>query len=118
MKLLLDSCVAKVVAEILRRDGHDIVWAGEWDRDPGDEQILRVAAEEGRAVVTLDKDFGELAIVRRQRHCGIVRLVDIRIAEQGPRAAIALRACERELAAGAIVTIEPGRIRIRPAESA
>lgn len=118
MKLLLDSCMAQMVAEALRRESHDVVWAGDWNRDPGDDEILRVAAGEGRVLLTLDKDFGELAIVRQQRHCGIVRLVDIRVAEQGSRVAIALKAYAHELAAGAIVTIEPGRIRIRSAESA
>ena len=50
-------------------------WAGEWPQDPGDEEILRRAHQESRVLVTLDKDFGELAIVRGQVHSGIVRLV-------------------------------------------
>jgi len=40
-----------------------MVWAGEWPEDPGDEEILERAHVEGRILVTLDKDFGELAIV-------------------------------------------------------
>ncbi|MGZ8218010.1 hypothetical protein [Methylomagnum sp.] len=28
-------------------------------------------------LITLDKDFGELALVRRQSHCGIIRLVGL-----------------------------------------
>jgi hypothetical protein len=46
-----------------RSAGHDVVWAGEWHEDPGDEEILERAHVEGRILVTLDKDFGELAIV-------------------------------------------------------
>ena len=51
------------------------MWAGDWDVDPGDDEILARAAQEGRILITLDKDFGELAIVRQQPHAGIVRLV-------------------------------------------
>jgi len=64
--------------------------------------------------VTLDKDFGEMAIVREMPHSGIVRLVNFRAREQG---AICLRVLNRygkELQTGAIVTAEPGRARIRP----
>ena len=53
--------------------GHDVVWAGEWSEDPGDREILAKAHVEGRILVTLDKDFGELAIVRQQSHSGIIR---------------------------------------------
>ena len=37
---------------------------GDWEEDPGDEEILAIADSEGRTLVTLDKYFGELAIVR------------------------------------------------------
>ncbi|MGD9645478.1 MAG: DUF5615 family PIN-like protein, partial [Pirellulales bacterium] len=61
MKVLLDSCVWGKVAEPLRTLGHDVVWAGSWPRDPGDEEFLARAFAEERVLVTLDKDFGELA---------------------------------------------------------
>ena len=40
------------------------------------------ALDEERILVTLDKDFGELAIVRGEPHCGIVRLVDCSVTRQ------------------------------------
>ena len=85
-----------------------------WERDPGDAEILAFAARERRVVVTLDKDFGELAVVHEAPHAGIVRLVDFASYEQGPAAAAALRRYARELELGAIVTVERHRIRIRP----
>jgi len=63
MKIVLDSCIWSGVYPALEASGHDVVWVGEWQEDPGDEQILAWAASEDRVVVTLDKDFGELAIV-------------------------------------------------------
>ena len=55
----------------LESAGHEVVWAGDWVEDPGDEEILIRAHSEGRVLVTLHKDFGELAIVRGFRHSGL-----------------------------------------------
>lgn len=116
MKVLLDTCIWGGSREVVIRDGHDVVWAGEWSRDPGDEQILNIAHQEGRILVTLDKDFGELAVVRGQPHNGIVRIVGFSARDQGSTIVAALRAHGIELESGAIVTVEPGRVRLRPAQ--
>jgi len=60
MKLLLDACVWGGARQELEVAGHDVVWAGEWPTDPGDEEILALAHREGRVLVTLDKDFGDV----------------------------------------------------------
>ena len=75
MKLLLDTCVWGGAVAPLKVAGHDVIWAGDWPADPGDEEILGQAYQEGRILITLDKDFGELAVVREQAHAGIIRLV-------------------------------------------
>ncbi len=82
MKLLLDSCVWGGALKELQDAGYDVVWSGNWDKDPGDEEILARAYGEGRIMVTLDKDFSELAIVRRLPHCGIIRLVNFSVKDQ------------------------------------
>ena len=61
MKVLLDTCVWGGARGELAGAGHDVVWSGDWPEDPGDEEILATAFREGRVLVTLDKDFGELA---------------------------------------------------------
>jgi predicted nuclease of predicted toxin-antitoxin system len=111
---MLDTCVWGKAKEALSGAGHDTEWAGDWDRDPGDEEILRVAHEQGRVLVTLDKDFGELTVAFGRPHSGLVRLVGMSAREQGPMCVDILNRYADELAAGAIVTVEPGRIRIRP----
>ena len=58
MKVLLDTCVGSGVKSRLAEAGHDVVWAGDWESDPGDEEILRQAYDQGRTLITLDKDFG------------------------------------------------------------
>jgi predicted nuclease of predicted toxin-antitoxin system len=115
MKLLLDSCVWGRAAETLRNAGHDVTWAGDWSEDPGDDEILARARNEQRTLVTLDKDFGELAIVFEMAHCGIIRLVNFGARQQGPVCLQVITTHSGELESGAIVTASPGRIRIRPA---
>ncbi len=82
MRVLLDSCMWGGVAPVLEATGHNVTWVGNWPADPGDAAILDTARLEGRVLITLDKDFGELAVVHRRRHAGIVRLVDISARQQ------------------------------------
>ncbi len=63
--------------------------------------------------MTLDKDFGELVVVRGQPHVGIVRLSGIAASLQGRECLLAIVRYSEELLRGAIVTVEPGRTRIR-----
>ena len=116
MKLLLDACVARPAAAELRAAGHDVVCAGDWPEDPGDEEILARAHAEARTLVTLDKDFGELAIVRGLAHSGILRVANFSARVQAKVIEQALAQHGAELQAGAVVTAEPGRMRIRPPE--
>ena len=115
MKLLLDTCVWGRAADELLAAGDDVIWAGDWIEDPGDEEILERAYAEERILVTLDKDFGEMAVVRGSPHHGILRLVGFSASQQG-RVCLNVTALHGdELLAGAIITAEPGRIRIRAA---
>lgn len=117
MKVLLDSCVWGGAKETLLAAGHEVEWTGDWPQDPGDEQILNAAFNAGQVLITLDKDFGELAVVKGRQHRGIARLVNIRSADQGPLAVSVLSKYGVELAKGAIVTVELARIRIRVIDS-
>jgi predicted nuclease of predicted toxin-antitoxin system len=112
VKVLLDVCVWGGARDVLAAAGHDVECAADWLRDPGDAQILAHAHQNRQALITLDKDFGEIAIVRRQSHSGIVRLVTLRAEQQGLLAVEALARYGHELTRGAIVTVEPGRVRV------
>jgi hypothetical protein len=39
----LDTCVWGGVRSALSDAGHDVIWAGDWPIDPGDEEILEQA---------------------------------------------------------------------------
>ncbi|MEA5470697.1 DUF5615 family PIN-like protein [Spirulina sp. 06S082] len=114
MKLLLDTCVWGGVRSALANAGYDVIWSGDWEEDPGDEEILARAYREERILITLDKDFGELAIVRGLPHCGILRLVNLSSQQQIVICLQVLEQYAEELKTGAIATAELGRLRIRP----
>src|SRR5207244_12181256 len=108
MKLLLDTCVWGGAKADLQAAGHDVLWTGDLSQDPGDEDILAQAHREERVLITLDKDFGELAIRRSLPHSGIVRLVNIAARQQAPVGQQVLVRYGDELTRGAIVTVEAG----------
>jgi predicted nuclease of predicted toxin-antitoxin system len=116
MRILLDACVWGRAKERLAQEGHDVIWAGDWPKDPGDMEILQLAQRQNRALVTLDKDFGELAIVRKIPHSGIIRLVGVSAKKQADACLYAINRYEETLRKGAIITIEANRVRIRPAD--
>ena len=64
--------------------------------------------------MTLDKNFGELAVVRGEPHCGIVRLLDCSVKRQAAMCELVLARHGESLIAGGIVPAESGRLRIHP----
>ena len=68
-------------------------------------------------MVTFDKDFGELSVAFGRPHSGIIRLVNFPLSQHAAVCLWAITHHGTELAEGAIVTAEPGRLRLRPAPS-
>jgi predicted nuclease of predicted toxin-antitoxin system len=118
MKVLLDTCVWGGVAEALSVAGYDVVWSGNWETDPGDEEILATAFRERRVLVTLDKDFGTLAFLHGKPHAGILRLVNLTTRQQAAICADVLGRFGPSLEQGAVITAESDRVRIRRSGSA
>src|SRR6266704_2359765 len=105
MKLLVDACAGRKLALQLRQTGHDVVFVGEWDKDPGDDEILTIARTEQRVIITRDKDFGALAVRDKLPNCGIVRLVELSPAWEIELCAQALARHDAEVMLGALVTV-------------
>jgi predicted nuclease of predicted toxin-antitoxin system len=118
VKILLDTCIWGPAQNAIQAAGHDVLWAGSWEVDPGDEEILNRAYADNRVLVTLDKDFGELAILHGLPHHGIIRIVGFSVRQHGSICLSVLNSHQKELEASAIITAGPGeRLRIREKDS-
>ncbi len=73
-----------------------------------------MAHEEGRIVITEDKDFGGLIAVQRRPHSGIIRFLELSISEQVAAMQEVLAQHRSELESGSIIVVTRGRIRVRP----
>ncbi len=74
MRFLADENLHADLVAWLRGGGHDVLYAAEVLPAEPDEVILRRARDEGRIVVTDDKDFGELVFHRRLSTAGVLLL--------------------------------------------
>ena len=118
MKFLVDNALSPAVAEGLRVLGHDAVHV----RDLGlaaatDPVVLRKARVDGRVLLSADTDFGLLLARGREDRPSIVLFRHG--AERRPDLQVrllrdVLPRIEDSLAMGAVVTVEPLRVRVRP----
>jgi predicted nuclease of predicted toxin-antitoxin system len=116
VKFKLDENLSRRAADLIRIAGHDAVTVvSQGLRGVADEALFQVCKCEGRALVTLDHDFGQVLRYPPATTAGIVVL------ETGPRAThAALLDRVRELVIllntrspeDALWIVEPGRLRI------
>ncbi len=119
MKFLLDECAAsRPLHAALAELGHDVLSARDRFSGASDETLLEVAREEGRVLITEDKDFGDLVFLRGLPHPGIVRLVEMTPMERAEAMRILVERHADAMRAGAIIVVTGGRVRIRLATSA
>lgn len=74
MRVLADENLPRSIVDLLRAEGHDVLWARIDCSGWKDAAILEFAESEARLVFTLDNDFLQVAAQRRPplRHCGVV----------------------------------------------
>jgi len=113
MKFLVDSCISKFAVESLRKEGFEVLWIPETDKDPGDTEIIKKAYTENLVLVTADKDFGELIYVFKKPHPAIIRLVNIRAKEQGKLLLKVINTYQNEINQKALITVDRLRVRVR-----
>jgi predicted nuclease of predicted toxin-antitoxin system len=116
MKLLLDQGLPRSTAKLLRDAGRDAVHVGDVQlADAEDQQILDKANEQARIVITLDADFHTLLALGGHTGPSVIR-IRIEGLKGEPLANLiqeVLNKVQADLAAGALVTVQPGRIRVR-----
>jgi predicted nuclease of predicted toxin-antitoxin system len=116
VKLKLDENLSRRAADLIRAAGHDAVTvASQGLRGVADERLFEVCTAESRALVTLDRDFGQVLRYPPAASAGIVIL---EIGRRVTHAALLDRV--RELLSllntrspeGELWIVEPGRLRI------
>ncbi|MEK7828990.1 MAG: DUF5615 family PIN-like protein [Deltaproteobacteria bacterium] len=74
LKFLVDVGVGRKVDEWLAENGYDVKRVRDINPKAKDSEILHLAVGEGRMVITMDKDFGELVFNSGKLHSGVLIL--------------------------------------------
>lgn len=106
MKFITDENLGIQIPQFLKSLGYDVISAIEVALSKPDIDILAIANEENRILLTTDKDFGELVFKEKLVHSGVIllRLKDESVANKK-------RVLLRELASGKIIKGKFTRIR-------
>jgi predicted nuclease of predicted toxin-antitoxin system len=79
LKFLADECCDTGLVASLRSDGHDVLYVLEKKAGATDHEVLQDAYNEGRILLTEDKDFGELVYRLRKPSKGIILIrIDVK----------------------------------------
>jgi predicted nuclease of predicted toxin-antitoxin system len=116
MKLPIDVNLSLLWVRFLADSGFDSVhWSGIGGPSAPDTQIMDYAGANGLIIFTHDLDFGALLANRKSRRPSVlqVRAQDVLPVAIGEIVIRALRASRTHLEAGALVTVDPNRSRIR-----
>jgi predicted nuclease of predicted toxin-antitoxin system len=116
MKILIDMNLSPSWARVLNEAGIQAVhWSQVGLATTPDPAIMAYAAANGFVILTNDLDFGiALATADKEKpSVAQIRGEDLRPVSIGNHVVLALRQMQEELEAGALLTIDPKRTRIR-----
>jgi predicted nuclease of predicted toxin-antitoxin system len=114
--MLIDQGLPWSTAGLLRAVRHDAVHVSEIGaRDASDTQILRLAREQERVLVTLDSDFHAMLATSGARSPSVIRIriERLRAEEIAVLLQSVMTSCGTELRDGAVVTVQAHRVRVR-----
>jgi predicted nuclease of predicted toxin-antitoxin system len=116
VKCLVDVSVSRTTVQVLRGQGHEVLSLIEEHLERlSDAEILQKARQEACIVVTFDLDFADLLALGAHTLPSVIifRLYNQTPPSVPPRLLQVLEECGKDLVAGAIVTVEDSRYRLR-----
>jgi predicted nuclease of predicted toxin-antitoxin system len=114
VRFLVDESCDFAVVRSLRSAGYDVVAVTESFPSAPDIEVLRVAAEEDRILITEDSDFGEWVFAHRERMKGVlfIRFPGNALSGLGETVVLLIEKHGMDLV-GNFTVLQPGRARIR-----
>jgi predicted nuclease of predicted toxin-antitoxin system len=111
--LLGESCDA-AVAVALKEAGYDVLMVAHVSPGISDEEVITLALEQRRILLTEDKDFGQLVYASGKEACGVMlfRFPSFEREDMAKRA-VELVSAEKESLQTSFVVLEPDKVRIR-----
>jgi predicted nuclease of predicted toxin-antitoxin system len=117
MRFLVDNPISSIVAEMLRKAGHDAVHIREYGLQAAtDVVIFERASQENRIIISADTDFGFLLARSKKRKPSVVifhHSFPHRPQKQGKLLLDNLIQLSTALEQGSLIVFESQRIRIR-----
>lgn len=117
MRLLLDENIPHDLLLLLQEAGEDVVHVADSMKGSDDGDVLRVATEEQRVILTCDKGFGERALTGGSRSAGMI-VFRLRASSSDELTAMMFDRWMdiRDRARGNLVVVGPRSVRIRKLE--
>jgi predicted nuclease of predicted toxin-antitoxin system len=117
MKFFADENIDRQIVEVLRADGHTVLYVAEMAPGIPDDMVLDSSNRAEAILLTGDKDFGELVFRQKKIASGVVL---VRLAGVSPeRKAEIISSAIKEHSAdfqNSFAVISPGLVRIRRAD--
>ena len=116
MKILVDMNLSPGWIDFLVKAGIEAVhWSKVGPGNASDSELMRWAAANGHVVLTCDLDFGAILAATQRRRPSVLQVRGPLLTPQAIGGAVvgAIRQTERELADGAVVSVDASRARLR-----
>ena len=116
MKLLVDMNLSPKWVDYLKEVGFEAAhWSALGAANASDKEIMAYASAEDYVVLTHDLDFSSILAATQDGRPSVVQVRADDVSPKAIGAAVirAIRQMEAELADGALITVDPGRVRLR-----
>ncbi len=113
LKFLVDMGVGKKVEDFLKVE-YNVKCVRDIDPRMPDIDILKIAVDENRMVITMDKDFGELAFNTKLKHMGVL-LLRLENASGEKKLEVVSEILKRysDIITGGFCVYQKGKLRVR-----